>query len=134
MEAGVIRSALVTAFDRLINASTVYTFSFVPVTDIPASTPARIQIDIPPSVTLTNNACSITARSSAFSNRMSCNAVSSTRFVLSYVFSNRPDYTAGTLLSVSIGEITNANSVRELGDFVISIFIQGAQGNYYLQN
>ena len=63
---------------------------------------------------------------------MSCN-LSGNTVTLSYVFSNKPDFTGGTALSLTISELTNAGYVGDVGAFTISTYIQ-VNNVFYLQD
>ena len=127
---GDISNVEISAGTNEVQAVTSYEFVFAPSSDIPAYRQSKIEIDIPDSLAFTNSYCTIEAQSSDFSNSMSC-AISGQRLTLSYIFSNKPAYEGGTELSVTIGEITNAASVQDVGDFVISSYIR-VSSTYYL--
>ncbi len=132
LRGGPVRAIGVRPKDNAINAATEYTFSFTPVSSIDSRIEAKIEIEIPNSLSFTSSRCYITSRSSQFSSQMSCNLNQRT-ITLSYIFSNKPSYIGNTPLSVTISEIQNAKYAGDVGAFKVTTFIKRS-GAWYTQD
>ena len=101
---GSIQNIDIEPTDPYLNSETSYTFNFTLSSSIDYRTESKIEIQMPDSIRFVGSYCSIEARSSTFSNSMSCNVIASDLFQLTYTFSNR-DYKSGTPLSVRVSRI-----------------------------
>ena len=132
LKGGFITNASVVPTNPLVGANTAYTFTFTPVSSIDSRSEAKIEIELPIQISLTTSSCQIIARSAAFSSQMSCTP-SGNKLILSYIFSNKPDYQGGAPLSVTISEIRNADFAGEIGPFTFSTFIK-RNNVFYVQD
>ena len=132
LSGGKITDIDIVAADELVSAKTNYAFTFTPISSISRSTPAKITIKLPETLSFNGSSCSIISRSATFSNSMSCNLSGNTA-TLSYIFSNRPDFEGGTPLSVTLSEIVNSPYAQDVGSFTISTYIR-VESAYYLQD
>lgn len=107
LRGGKITNISIDPLDTLVSAVTSYKFNFTPASSIDRTREAKITIKLPETLAFSGSSCQVVARSSLFSNSMSCNLSENTA-TLSYIFSNRPDYQGGTPLSVTLKSIVNA--------------------------